>query len=159
MNDQADPPVDLPAIGVSFKHTLDDYREVVFQGYFAATASDMQVNELLDKLSTASDRLKAKAHLPTIQKLLEIKKDAQKTETSNLLLHQTEHDLQTERWKRDAQTSGRREWKPTPAQTQALAQIKAKIGSSEQNLRVLEKEIAEYTRQLADAEGKLGAGA
>ena len=159
MNDQSDVPVDLPAIGVSFKHQLDDYREVVFQGYFAATASDMQVNELLDKLSTASDRLKAKAHLPTIQKLLEIKKEARVTETSNLLLHQTEHDLQEDRWKQEAAKSGRHTWRPAPAQVQALAQIKAKIGTSEQNLRVLEKEIAEYTRQLADAEGKLGAGA
>lgn len=152
-------PVDVPAIGVSFKQTIDDYREIVFQSHIPRDCDKAHLDELLDKLSTASDRLKAKAHLPTIQKLLEIKKEAQKTETSNLLLHQTEHDLTEDRWKQEAVKSGRHTWRPTPGQVQALATIKAKIASTEQNLRVLDKEVAEYSRQLADAEGKLGAGA
>lgn len=149
-------PTDVPAIGVSFKHTLDDYREVVFQGYIPANGSADHFNDMLDMLSAASDRLKAKAHLPTIRGLLEIKRAALITETNNLFLAESERSTQSELWQRQAQESGRRSWKPTPAQSQDHAKIQARVAQSEQSIAVLKKEIDTYERQLADMETKLG---
>ena len=65
MNDQSDMPIDVPAIGLSFKHPLDEQgRELVFQGYIPASCSQEQINDFLDKLARAGERQKAMAQLP-----------------------------------------------------------------------------------------------
>jgi hypothetical protein len=164
LNDQSEiPPVEdkienVPAIGVSFKHQLDDYREIVFQGYVPASCTDREFNELLDKLTRASDRQKAKTHLPTIQGLLEVKQNALVAETNELFMANSERDAQSDLWRRESQESGRRNWKPSPGQSQAHAKVQGRIAQSEQNIKVLNKEIDVYKRQLFDMESKLGLG-
>jgi hypothetical protein len=155
MNDQSDMPIDVPAIGVSFKQTLDDYREVVFQTHLPRDCPLDYLNELLDRMSAAGDRQKAKTHLPTVKGLLDIKQAALKTETATLFEAVQERDAQEDAWRRQAIESGRRVWKPTPSQSQEHAKIQARIAQSQQNINVLNKEIDSYSRQLADMEVKL----
>lgn len=135
---------------MSFKQTLDDYREIVFQSHVFADCSPDVLNDLLDKLSSAADRQKAKAHLPTVKGLLEIKKAALVQETNNLFLAESERDTQADIWQKMSAGSNRREWKPSSAQAQDHARIQARIAQAETNLKVLKKEIGTYEMQVAD---------
>jgi hypothetical protein len=139
-----------PAIGISFKQTLDDYRELVFQSHVSADCLPDELNALLDKLSSAADRQKAKTHLPTVKGLLEIKKAALVQETSNLFLAKSERDTQADLWRSQAAASNRREWKPSSSQSQEHARIQARIAQAETNIAVLKKEIGTYELQVSD---------
>lgn len=145
---------DVPVIGFSFKQTLDDYREIVFQGFVPATCTAAEMNEMLDKVSTASDRQKAKTHLPTVKGLLDVKKDALVTETNNLFLAEAERETQSDLWRKQAETSNKRNWVPSPAQKQDHVRVQGRIAQHEQNIKVLRKEVSVYEQQLADYEAK-----
>lgn len=145
---------DIPAIGFSFKQTLDDYREIVFQGFVPANCTPAEMNEMLDKVSVASDRQKARTHLPTVKGLLEIKKAALEAETNNLFLAEAERETQSDMWRKQAETSGRRNWTPSPLQKQDHVKVAGRIAQCEQNINVLRKEVSAYERQLADYEAK-----
>ena len=150
-------PEDTAALGLSFEQTIDDYRKIVFQSFLPRSSSLDSINELLDRMSSAGDRQKAKTHLPTVKGLLDIKKAAFAAETEAHFKALQERDAQDEIWQRQAIEAGRRgPWKPNAAQAQERAKVDARISQSEHNLKLLEKEIDSYTRQVADMVEKLG---
>src|SRR5271167_2853200 len=68
MNDHPEIPSDEPAIGLSFRVPLDETgREVVFQSHVSADCSEAHLNGLLDKLSRAGERQKARRLCPLIR--------------------------------------------------------------------------------------------
>lgn len=153
-------PIDVPMIGVSFKQTFDDYREVVFQTHVPQSCSPEQLNDVIDKLSQASERQKSKAHLPTLLGFLADKQQGKINETKKLYLATSElevHDSLMKRMSDDAESGGRRSWRPTSAQTNARALILARIATSESTLMVLEKEIVIAERQIKDAKNQIAA--
>jgi len=154
-----DVPVDVPVIGVSFKQTLDEYREIVLQTHVPQNAAQEDIDRLLDKLSRSSERQKSKAHLPTLIGLLADLKRGKIDESNKLLLARGKLDSGDDRMKREAAESKRRNWQPSPKQVNDRAQVQAEIAQSEGALHVLEKKIAIAERQLQDAKGQIGAEA
>ena len=152
-------PVDAPAIGVSFKQSLDDFREIVLQTHVPQSASQEDIDRLLDKLSRSSERQKSKAHLPTLIGLLADLNRSRIDESNKLLLARSKLDSGDERMKREAAASERRNWRPSPKQINDRAQVQAEIAQSEGALHLLEKKIAIAERQLQDAKDQIGAEA
>jgi hypothetical protein len=156
-------PIDLtlPAIDIRLALPLDDGtgRVISFNTVVPQHADDEQINELLDKLSRAGERQKALVEIPTLQAMLDEKKAALITETEKAFKFRQESDEQQASWQREAQASQRRNWKPTPAQSGEHARTQAEIAKADQNVRVLEKQIASETNRIAIYRGRLGVGA
>jgi len=158
VNDHPEIPSDEPAIGLSFRVPLDETgREVVFQSHVSADCSEAHLNGLLDKLSRAGERQKAKALVPTYQNELDAKKEALVKETNELFMASSELDAQKELWKRESSESGRRNWRPSPGQDQDRAKIGARIKQAEQTINVLNKQIASEESRLSIYKDRLGA--
>ena len=158
MNDHPEIPSDEPAIGLSFRVPLDETgREVVFQSHVSADCSEAHLNGLLDKLSRAGERQKAKVLIPTYQNALDIKKEALAKETNELFMACSERDTQLEIWRRASSESGRRSWKPSPAQQLDHVKIEARIKQAEQNIKILNKQIDSEESRLSIYKDRLGA--
>ena len=159
MNDHPEiPSADEPAIGLSFRVPLDETgREVVFQSHVSADCSEAQLNGLLDKLSRAGERQKAKALMPTYQNELNIKKEALAKETNDLFMASSERDTQLEIWRRASSESGRRNWRPSPGQQQDHVKIEARIKQAEQNIKILSKQIDSEEKRVSLYKDRLGA--
>jgi hypothetical protein len=152
-------PVDVPAIGISFKHLLDEHREVVFQGYVPAGCSDEQFNEMLDKLTKASDRQKARVALPTHRGVLELQKGKLVEKTKELYEAHAERDAAKASWTQEAQASQRRNWRPSPAQLQDDIKRQGRITGLEKEIKDLQLQIDGYENLVAQYEAKLSPGA
>lgn len=148
---------DIPAIGASFQHQIDDHRSVVFQTHLPADCSLAEFTKQLGKLSAASDWLKAKTHLPTQQNLLAIKKEGLKKATEALFAAQSALDARYSQWSVASREAGRREWKMTPAQKQEEDRLKAEISKQQGQVRAAQQEILTDELLVADMERKLGA--
>ena len=161
MNDQTKMPaslVDVPALGISFQHQLDDYRSVVFQAHVERDCDEGLLNTVLDKLRRASDRQKAASALPSFRVILANKEAGLKQETATLLQLETEHQMQSDRWTAQWNESGRRgAVRQLPAQKQEADRMAQAIGASRQKITILTKEIADTKAQIAEYEAKLGA--
>lgn len=167
MNDQPDIPANaspidltLPAIDIKLQLPLDDGtgRVIVFTTIVPQHCDDTQMDGLLDKLSRAGERQKALVELPTLQAMLEEKKAALIEETKKAFSFREQGDKQAELWRQEAQATNRRNWTPTPAQSAAHATVQAEIAKADQNVRVLEKQIASETNRIAIYKGRVGGG-
>ena len=158
MNDHPEIPSDEPAIGLSFRLPLDDGtgREIVFQSHVSADCSEAHLNGLLDKLSRAGERQKAKALMPTYQNELDAKKEALVKETNELFMASSERDAQLELWRRMSQESGRRNWRPSSGQQQDHAKIEARIKQAEQTIKILNKHIDSEEKRFSMYKDRLG---
>jgi hypothetical protein len=141
LNDQSDAPVNLPAVGIQLTHRLDDYREIVFQGHVPANCSDMQFNDLLDKLSRVGERQKALAALPTHKGVLDEMKAEQLVKTAEAFQLTQELARQDEAWRRQATQDGRRNPRLSPAQSQERLKTEGQIKQLESELSLLQKKI------------------
>ncbi len=113
---------------------------------------------MLDKLSRAGERQKSLVLLPTYESELVAKRETLKVETEKMFLATEERDRQEDVWKREAAQSGRRNWKLSPQQLQIKQKLDAAVGQHDQNIRVLEKQIASETQRVELYKGRLGAG-
>jgi hypothetical protein len=152
--------VEAPGIDISYQLPLDDGsgRVVVFRSLVPQACSDDEFNAVLDKFSRAAERQKALAVLPSYANQLEDKKELLFKENAALFEAVQERDAQAAIWQRQSSESGRRNWKPSPAQSADHVKIQARIAQHEQHIRVLEKEIASETKRLAIYKGRLGQG-
>lgn len=151
---------DVPAIGISFRQTIDESaREIVLQCHISSDCTDEQLNTLLDKLSSAADRQKAKTHLPTEKNLLDEARESLDRERNNYLLLQAERDLMISNFQREAESNGRRKPFMGGQNKQKLDHLNGKIGQSEQSIKVLEKRISSSENIVAAMEAKVSFGA
>jgi hypothetical protein len=159
LNERPDIPGDEPGIDISFQLPLDDGsgRVIVFRSLVPQGCSDDQFNEVLDKLARAGERQKAKVLLPTYQSELDSKKEMLVAETQKLLELQVERSVLADRWQQSAAASGRRNPKPGPQERQDHIQLQAKIAQCEQNIRVLEKQIASEEQRVSIYKNRLSA--
>lgn len=149
-------PLDVPAIGVSFSHALDDHRSIVFQAHIPRDCSDEDLNGLLDRITKASDRAKAKTAVPTYRGILETQKRELEKKTNELLLLQAERQVVSERWAQTNAASGRRAPKPGPQERQDHITIQGKIAQCERDIADLRKQINSYEDLVGQYEAKLG---
>jgi len=146
----------IPAIGISFRQTIDESaREIVLQCHIPADCTDEALIALLDKLSSAADRQKAKTHLPTEKNLLDEAREALDKERSNYLLLQAEYDIVNSQWQKEAESNGRRKPLMSPQYKQKFEQLTGKLNHSEQSIKVLEKRISSSENIVATMERKV----
>ena len=160
MNDQPDFPIE-PGIDISYQLPLDDGsgRVVVFRTLVPQHCSGEEFNVVLDKLSDAAERQKARALLPTYAGELEEKKAALIKETQKLYEATVERDEQSARWQQDHVASGRRgEIRLSPEQKNAHIGVQARVAQHNQNIAVLNKQIESEEKRLAIYRGRLGKG-
>ena len=158
MNDHVGNPLaDIPAIGISYQFQADDFRQMVLQAHVRADCAAGELDRLIDKVARACERQRAKAHLPTAKNLLAEKRAGLKQETEICFGARTERDEHITRWLGSWQASGRRgEFKMQPKQQQEKNQLDQAVGKSEQNIVVLQKEIRDLERRVADFEAMVG---
>ena len=150
---------DVPAIGISFQHQLDDYRSVVFQGFVERDCSDGELNKVLDKLRRASDRQKAASALPTFRIMLANKQQGLAQETDTLMGLERDRGLMHSRWDADWRASGRKgEFKVLPAQKAEADRMDQALAQSRQKVTLLKKEIADLEAQIVEYDAKVGDG-
>ena len=133
-------------------------RVVVFRSVVPQQCSDDQFNSVLDKLSRAGERQKSLVLLPTYESELAAKRETLKVETEKAFSATEERDRFRDAWARESVQSGRRNPKLSPQQSETLKKLEAMIGQHEQNIRVLEKQIASETQRVELYKGRLGTG-
>lgn len=150
---------DEPAIVISLQLPLDDGtgRAVGFNSALPQSCDESELNGLLDKLVRAGERQKAQVLLPTYRNQLAEKQEALVSQTNALYLAQTEADTQSELWRKQANESGRRNWKPSVIQDQARAKVENTIAQCKQNIKRLEAEIASEQDRVNLYEQRVGA--
>jgi hypothetical protein len=161
LNERPDFDPEEPGIDISYQFPTDDGsgRVIVFRSLVPQSCSDDQFNMVLDKFSRAAERQKALSVMPTYQEVLDVKKAALMSETEQAFQARVVLDTMTTRWHMEAETSQRRNWKPSPAQTLDRQKAEAAIKQHEQNIAVLEKQIASEEKRLTLYKGRLGEGA
>ena len=149
---------ETPAIGISFSHSLDDHRNLVFQSFVPADCSDAEFAAMLDKITRASDRQRAKCHIPNTESQLaiarnqleaEIKKlqEAEGAESTALVTYQAQH----------RETGRRGEWTPSPAQKTEIARIHGERQKVATNIASLKNQIMQHETLLAEMRAKIAA--
>lgn len=160
MNDQPDFPLE-PGIDISYQLPLDDGsgRVVVFRTLVPQHCSGEEFNVVLDKLSDAAERQKARALMPSYEGMLEDKKAALISETAKLFMAFEEQTALKTQLDDEAKESGRRgPPKLRPDQKNTHIQIEARIAGHNRNVAVLKKEIASEEKRLAIYRGRIGKG-
>ena len=76
--------------------------------------------------------------------------------TNELYLACSERDQQAEVWRRAANDSDRRNWKPTQAQAQAQIQLQAKIAQLEKDISDINKLIQADEGMVSLYRGRMG---
>jgi hypothetical protein len=129
--------LDVPAISVQLSTTIGANRSLTLTTGLAMDCPVREFNELLDKLTAASDRQKKRHDLEQTRALL-------KNEEQNLHLHRQQLVLQENKFRAEYATSGRKgDWEPKGGQKGVLDGLTANEKTSRERIEQLRKGIAE----------------
>lgn len=154
-------PIDVPAIGISVQHAVDETRQLVFQCHVGADQSNKLINELVDRLFRASNRQSAIVRLPAARALLENYTTMQKRMAEDLVRLDAEAKIAYENLETAYRASGRKGEVKLSAQQQAHKNKNENdrnnavttIERVRQDIAKTETEIARLQAQIDDAEG------
>jgi hypothetical protein len=157
-------PIDLtiPAIDIRLQIPIDDgtNRMLTFGTIVPQHVDDSQLNALLDKLSRASERLRAQTMSPTHENILAEKREALIFETQRLYKATVERDEMGARIQQEATANGRRgEPRLTPQQRNAHVQLEATIADSTSKINTINKDISSLEKLVAMYKARIGEGA
>lgn len=151
-------PIDVPAIGISVQHAIDETRQLVFQCHVGSDQSDKEINDLVDRLFKASNRQSAILRLPAARALLENYTTMRKRMAEDLVRVDEEAKIAYESLEANYRASGRKGEIKLSAQQQAHknkneADRKNAMTTLERVAQDIAKTKAEIARLEAQAKG------
>jgi len=149
---------ETPAIGITFQQQVGDKRSLVFQSFVAADCQRAELNGMLDKLRTASERQKAIIELPATRGILQDFRDRLNSEIEKYRALETQKSEMHSRWDQAQAVSGRRVDKPSAAQIQEMTRSEQGLHSSRSNIEQLRQAIAVEERNVTDMEKLIAEG-
>lgn len=124
-----------PPLNIQLQVTLEDGRLLAFQTSIEQAAHPSFINEQLDKLNNAADRLKIRYSLTQMEAEMLKERDLLKKVHADFIAIGEMEAIQREQWS----NSGRRgEWKRKPNEEQAYAQARMNVQRMEDRVKSLE---------------------
>lgn len=158
MTRSAEHPQDVPAIGISIQHQLDQERNLVFQCHVGADESDAAIDKLVDRLFRASNRQAAVLGLPAAIKALDRLKTMEKRMAEDVVRLDAEAQeaqrLAEERYRNEGRKGP---MKPSPAQINARQKNEADrtnamttISRVKEDIKAAEEQVAKFKAQIGE---------
>jgi hypothetical protein len=156
---KTDPNIDVPAIGISVQHAIDQERQLVFQCHVGSDQKDAAVDKLVDRLFRASNRQAAVVKLPAAKKQAERLKVMQKRLAEDMVRLDAEAREAEASVMRDFRASGRKGELKMNAQQQAHKnKNEADRGNAAttmerlaEDIKAAEETVAEYEAAIKGA--------
>jgi O-methyltransferase involved in polyketide biosynthesis len=139
--DDLDPTLDVPAISVQLSSTIGGTRSLTLTTGLPMDCKKSQLDELLDKITAASDRQKKLFDLEQTRALL-------KNEEQNLHQHRTQIGMQELKFEQDYNISGRKgEFRPTASQRSVLDGLQKNVVNSSERIQQLRELIVKMEQE------------
>lgn len=133
--------LDVPAISVQLATTIGGTRSLTLTTGLRLDCEVVELNNLLDKLTAASDRQKKRHDLEQTRQLL-------KNEEQNLHLHRQQVGMQESKFQAEYAVSGRKgSFEPKGAQKSVLEGLHKNVENSVERIKQLRAGIAEAEEQ------------
>jgi hypothetical protein len=139
--DDLDPTLDVPAISVQLSSTIGGTRSLTLTTGLPMDCKKSQLDELLDKITAASDRQKKMFDLEQTRLLL-------KNEEQNLHQHRLQHGNQEIAFARQWESSNRKgETRLTASQQNTLDGLQKNIANSAERIEKLRADIVKMEQE------------
>jgi hypothetical protein len=136
-----DDALDVPAISVQLATTIGGNRSLSLTTGLRLDCTSDQLNNLLDKITAASDRQKKRFDLENTRLLL-------KNEEQNLHQHRQQAAAQATKFQTEYEISGRKgDWKPMGSQKSVLEGLDKNVENSVERIKQLRAGIVEMEKE------------